>query len=150
MIWSRAPVAQWIEQVPSKHLVAGSIPAGRAQVPELLRWHGRARALSRAQTSGRFRLRSDPTGEVCYERRGVVESNDDEIQYVVNTGDENTVVFTDGTQPFQTSNRSTSPATANQADRRPVATLETADETCTATVHVVFADGGLRRDEQTR
>jgi integrase/recombinase XerC len=30
MIRSRAPVAQRIEQVPSKHLVAGSIPAGRA------------------------------------------------------------------------------------------------------------------------
>jgi hypothetical protein len=30
MIDNRAPVAQWIEQVPSKHLVAGSIPAGRA------------------------------------------------------------------------------------------------------------------------
>src|SRR4051795_12114199 len=29
MIGSRAPVAQRIEQVPSKHLVAGSIPAGR-------------------------------------------------------------------------------------------------------------------------
>ena len=29
MIRGRAPVAQWIEQVPSKHLVAGSIPAGR-------------------------------------------------------------------------------------------------------------------------
>src|SRR5699024_6757855 len=29
--WGRpAPVAQWIEQVPSKHLVAGSNPAGRA------------------------------------------------------------------------------------------------------------------------
>ncbi len=30
MIGARAPVAQRIEQVPSKHLVAGSIPAGRA------------------------------------------------------------------------------------------------------------------------
>src|SRR3954454_19562337 len=30
MIVHRAPVAQWIEQVPSKHLVAGSSPAGRA------------------------------------------------------------------------------------------------------------------------
>jgi hypothetical protein len=29
MIVGRAPVAQRIEQVPSKHLVAGSIPAGR-------------------------------------------------------------------------------------------------------------------------
>src|SRR3712207_8124 len=31
MIGQRAPVAQRIEQVPSKHLVAGSIPAGRAR-----------------------------------------------------------------------------------------------------------------------
>ncbi len=31
MIDDHAPVAQRIEQVPSKHLVAGSSPAGRAQ-----------------------------------------------------------------------------------------------------------------------
>ena len=33
MIGRRAPVAQRIEQVPSKHLVAGSSPAGRAATP---------------------------------------------------------------------------------------------------------------------
>ncbi len=33
MIWQRAPLAQRREQVPSKHLTAGSIPAGRATWP---------------------------------------------------------------------------------------------------------------------
>jgi hypothetical protein len=52
MIGSRAPVAQWIEQVPSKHLAAGSSPAGRAT------WLLTGRMHRLSKTGGKRRARS--------------------------------------------------------------------------------------------